>query len=153
MVGGHLRCPLANVSIAWWSRQLRSEQFAQMKQNLTRECQPFANDDVLTFRQEVAEFCGQVIDAGGMVHGVACQAIRRKIEHFHTMNIFNGADAAAQLNELKSQIFGLTGETLKEQLDLADKLSQACATLKQELLNPSSVSSLTGLLKRQAVLD
>jgi len=62
-------------------------------------------------------------------------------------------DTAAQLNELKSQIFGLTGETLNEQPDLAEKLSQACAALKQELLDPSSVSSLTGRLKRRVVLD
>jgi hypothetical protein len=59
-----------------------------------------------------------VIDAGGKVHGKTLQAIRRKIEHFHAMNIFNDADTAAQLNELKNQIFGLTGETLKEQPDL-----------------------------------
>ena len=42
---------------------------------------------------------------------------------------------------------------LKEQPDLAEKLSQACAVLKQELLDPSSVSSLTGRLKRRVVLD
>jgi len=81
------------------------------------------------------------------------QAIRRKIEHFHAMNIFNDADTAAQLSELKSQLFGLTGETLKEQPDLAEKLSQACAVLKQELLDPSRLSALTGRLKRRVVLD
>jgi ElaB/YqjD/DUF883 family membrane-anchored ribosome-binding protein len=75
----------------------------------------------MAFRKEVAEFCDQVIDAGGKVHGKTLQAIRRKIEHFHAMNIFNDADTAAQLSELKSQIFGLTGETLKEQPDLADE--------------------------------
>jgi hypothetical protein len=111
------------------------------------------SDYVMAFRQEVAEFCDQVIDAGGKVHGKTLQAIRRKIEHFHAMNIFNDADTAAQLNELKNQIFGLTGETLKEQPDLAEKLSEACAVLKQELLDPNSVSSLTGRLKRRVVLD
>ena len=50
-------------------------------------------------------------------------------------------------------ILGLTGETLKEQPDLAEKLSQACAALKQELLDPNAVSSLTGRLKRRVVLD
>ena len=135
------------------NRKLRSEQLAQMKQNLRAECQQFASDYVLAFRKEAAEFCDQVIDANGKVHGKTLQAIRRKIEHFHAMNIFQDADTAEQLNELKSQIFGLTGETLKEQPDLADKLSQACAVLKQELLDPSSVSSLTGRLKRRVVLD
>jgi hypothetical protein len=135
------------------SQQLRDEQLAQMKQNLQAECQQFASDYVMAFRQEVAEFCDQVIDAGGKVHGKTLQAIRRKIEHFHAMNIFNDADTAAQLNELKNQIFGLTGETLKEQPDLAQKLSEACAVLKQELLDPNSVSSLTGRLKRRVVLD
>ena len=81
------------------------------------------------------------------------QRIGRKIEHFHAMNIFKDGDTAAQLGELKAQIFGLTGETLKEQPDLAEKLSQACATLKQELPDPSAVSSLTGRLKRRVVLD
>jgi hypothetical protein len=126
-----------------------------MKQNLRAECQQFASDYVMAFRQEVAEFCDQVIDAGGKVHGKTLQAIRRKIEHFHAMNVFNDAETAAQLNELKNQLFGLTGETLKEQPDLAAKLSQACTVLKQELLDPNSVSSLTGRidLKRRVVLD
>jgi hypothetical protein len=62
-----------------------------MKQNLQAECQQFASDYVMAFRQEVAEFCDQVIDAGGKVHGKTLQAIRRKIEHFHAMNIFNDA--------------------------------------------------------------
>jgi len=134
-------------------QQVRAEQLAQMKQNLQAECQQFAGDYVMAFRKEVAEFCDQVIDANGKVHGKTLQAIRRKIEHFHAMNIFNDADTAAQLGELKTQLFGLTGETLKEQPDLAQKLSQACATLKQELLDPNSVSSLTGRLKRRVVLD
>lgn len=135
------------------SQQLRSEQLSQMKQNLQAECQQFAADYVMAFRKEVAEFCDQVIDAGGKVHGKTLQAIRRKIEHFHTMNIFNDADTAAQLSELKTQIFGLTGESLQEQPDVAEKLSLACAALKQELLDPSAVSSLTGRLKRRVVLD
>lgn len=134
-------------------RQIRSEQLNQMKQSLRAECQQFASDYVMAFRQEVAEFCDQVIDAGGKVHGKTLQAIRRKIEHFHAMNIFNDADTAAQLNELKNQIFGLTGETLKEQPDLAAKLSEACAVLKKELLDPSSVPTLTGRLKRRVVLE
>ncbi|MBK9118152.1 MAG: hypothetical protein IPM18_00875 [Phycisphaerales bacterium] len=134
-------------------RKLRSEQFAQMKQNLTRECRQFAADYVLAFRQEVAAFCDQVIDAGGQVHGKTLQAIRRKIEHFHAMNIFGDGETAAQLGELKSQLFGLTGETLKEQPDLAQKLSAACTALKRELLDPGSVSALTGRLKRRVVLD
>jgi len=135
------------------TRKLRSEQLAQMKQNLRAECQQFATDYVMAFRKEVAEFCDQVIDAGGKVHGKTLQAIRRKIEHFHAMNIFNDADTAAQLSELKTQIFGLTGESLQEQPDVAEKLSLACAALKQELLDPGSVSSLTGRLKRRVVLD
>lgn len=135
------------------SQRLRAEQLDQMKQNLQAECQQFAADYVMTFRKEVAEFCDQVVDANGKVHGKTLQAIRRKIDHFHAMNIFNDADTAAQLSELKAQLFGVTGEDLKEQPDLAGKLSQACATLKQELLDPNSVSSLTGRLKRRVVLD
>jgi hypothetical protein len=134
-------------------QQMRTQQLAQMKQDLQAECQQFAADYVMAFRKEVAAFCDQVIEAGGKVHGKTLQAVRRKIEHFHAMNIFKDADTAAQLNELKSQIFGLTGETLKEQPDLAQGLTQACAILKQDLLNPNSVSSLTGRLKRRIVLD
>ena len=135
------------------SRKLRSSQLEEMKHNLQAECRQFAADYVMAFRKEVAEFCDQVTGAGGQVHGKTLQAIRRKIEHFHAMNVFDDADTAAQLNELKTQLFGLTGETLKEQPDLASKLSQACAALKQELLDPSGVSQLTGRLKRRVVLD
>ena len=135
------------------SQKLRAEQLDQLKQNLQAECQQFASDYVMAFRKEVAEFCDQVIEAGGKVHGKTLQAIRRKIDQFHAMNVFNDADTAAQLSELKTQLFGLTGETLKEQPDLAEKLSQACSLLKQEILDPDSVSSLTGRLKRRVVLD
>jgi len=134
-------------------RQMRAEQLDRMKQDLQAECRQFAADYVMAFRKEVAEFCDQVIEAGGKVHGKTLQAIRRKIEHFHAMNVFKDADTAAQLNELKNRIFGLTGEQLNEQPDLAHRLSQACAALKQELLDPGSVSSLTGRLKRRVVLD
>ena len=134
-------------------QKLRSEQLAQMKENLQAECRQFAADYVMAFRKEVAEFCDQVIEANGQVHGKTLQAIRRKIEHFHAMNVFNDADTAAQLNELKAQLFSITGKNLNEQPDLAEKLSQACAALKNELLDPNSVSSLTGRLKRRVILD
>ena len=134
-------------------QQVRAEQFAQMKQNLQAECQQFAGDYVMAFRKEVAEFCDQVIDANGKVHGKTLQAIRRKIEHFNAMNVFNDADTAAQLGKLKTDLFGLSGEDLKQHPDLAEKLSQACALLKQEILAPDSVSALTGRLKRRVVLD
>lgn len=124
-----------------------------MKQNLQAECQQFASDYVMAFRKEVAEFCDQIIGAGGKVHGKTLQAIRRKIDQFHAMNVFNDADTAAQLRKLKTELFGLTGEDLKDQPDLAEKLSQACTLLKQEILDPDSVSSLTGRLKRRVVLD
>jgi hypothetical protein len=55
--------------------------------------------------------------------------------------------------QLKTQLFGVTGEDLASQPDLAEKLSQACAVLKQELLDPNSVSAVTGRLKRRVVLD
>jgi hypothetical protein len=135
------------------SRQLRTEQLGKMKENLQAECQQFAADYVTTFRNEVAAFCDQVIEANGQVHGKTLQAIRRKIDHFHAMNVFNDVQTAKQLRQLKSQLFGITGETLKEQPDLAEKLSQACATLKQDVLDPKSVSAVTGRLKRRVVLD
>jgi phage-related minor tail protein len=87
------------------------------------------------------------------VHGKTLQAIRRKIEHFNAMNVFNDAETAEQLRQLKTQLFGVTGEDLASQPDLAEKLSQACAVLKQELLDPNSVSAVTGRLKRRVVLD
>jgi hypothetical protein len=134
-------------------RKLRAEQLATMKANLQAECEQFAAEYVLAFRKEVAEFCDQVIAANGQVHGKTLQAIRRRIDHFHAMNVFNDADTAAQLNELKTQLFGVTGEELAEQPELAEKLSQACALLKQEVLDPSSVSALTGRLKRRVVVE
>ena len=77
---------------SWRGSSCRAEQLALMKQNLRAECQQFPGDYVMAFRKEVAEFCDQVIDADGKVHGKTLQAIRRKIEHFHAMNIFNDAD-------------------------------------------------------------
>jgi predicted secreted Zn-dependent protease len=84
-----------------------------MKENLQAECQQFAADYVTTFRNEVAAFCDQVIEANGQVHGKTLQAIRRKIDHFHAMNVFNDVQTAKQLRQLKSQLFGITGETSK----------------------------------------
>lgn len=134
-------------------RKLRAEQLATMKANLQTECEEFTAEYVLAFRKEVAEFCDQVIAANGQVHGKTLQAIRRRIDHFHAMNVFNDTDTAAQLSELKTQFFGVTGEDLAEQPALAEKLSQACALLKQEVLDPSSVSALTGRLKRRVVVE
>ena len=134
-------------------REVQVEQLATMKANLAAECRQFVHEYVLAFRQEVAAFCDQVITAGGQVHGKTLQAIRRKIDHFHAMNIFGDADTAAQLQKLKAQIHGVTGEDLAQQPALATQLSQACALLKQEVLDPSSVSALTGRLKRRVVLD
>lgn len=74
---------------------LCSEQLVQMKQNLQAECQRFASGYVLGSRKDVTEFCDQVVDAGDKVRSKTLQAICRKIEHFHSMNIFNDADMAA----------------------------------------------------------
>jgi len=134
-------------------RELRQEQMAQLKQSLQSECAQFASDYVLAFRSEVAGFCDQVIAAGGEVHGKTLQAIRRKIEDFHAMNVFNDTDTATRLEQLRAQLSGLTGESLKAQPDVAAKLSQACAVLKQQLLDPSAVSKVTGRLRRRVVLD
>jgi hypothetical protein len=134
-------------------RQVRDEQLEQMKQNLEAECRQFATDYVTTFRQEVASFCDQVIEANGKVHGKTLQAIRRKIDHFHQMNVFNDADAATQLQQLKVQIAGVSGEDLAQQPALAKKLNVACAALKNEILDPDSISAITGRLKRRVVLD
>jgi len=79
--------------------------------------------------------------------------IRRKIDHFAAMNVFGDADAATKLAQLKQQISGLTGQDLAQQPDVADKLSRACVTLKNHILDPGNVSQLTGRLKRRVVLD
>ncbi len=133
-------------------RQIQQDQLAQMKENLRAECQQFAADYVTAFRREVGEFCDHVIAAGGKVHGKTLQAIRRKIEHFHQMNVFDDEDAALKLRQLKQQIQGVSGEDLAQQPGLADKLNAVCAALKRDMLDPSSVSALTGRLKRRVVL-
>lgn len=135
------------------SRQVQDEQLAHMKANLQAECRQFVGEYVRAFRQEVAAFCDHVITANGQVHGKTLQAIRRKIDHFHQMNVFNDSDTAAQLQKLKAQIFGVIGEDLAQQPNLAEKLSQACALLKAEVLDEKSISTLTGRLKRRVVLD
>jgi hypothetical protein len=131
----------------------QADQLTQLKENLQSECQQFVADYVLAFRKEVAGFCDQVIAEKGQVHGKTLQAIRRKIEHFHAMNIFGDASTAAQLKALKQQILGVTGEDLAEKPDLASKLNQTCAMLKAGVLDSTSVSQLTGRLKRRVVLD
>ncbi len=145
--------PVEDIELELEQRRARDEQVQLMEANLKRECQQFVEQYVLGFRKEVAEFCDQAIAQNGQVHGKTLQAIRRKIDHFYTMNIFNDGNTAASLRQLKTQIFGVTGEDLSEQPDLANKLSQACATLKKEILHPGSVSALTGRLKRRVVLE
>ncbi len=134
-------------------RRVREEQVTLMETNLRRECQLFVEQYVLGFRNEVADFCDQVIAQQGQVHGKTLQAIRRKIDQFHTMNVFGDADAATRLARLKQQIAGLSGQDLAEQPDVAAKLSRACQALKSHILDPENVSALTGRLKRRVVLD
>jgi hypothetical protein len=134
-------------------RQLRDEQLEQMRTGLQAEYQQFVADYVTSFRQEVAAFCQQVIDAGGQVHGKTLQAIRRKVDQFHAMNIFDDGEAAQQLQALKARISGLTGVDLAQQPALAEQLSAACVTIRAAMLDSTSISALTGRLKRRVVLD
>lgn len=152
-VAGASANPIADLEAELQRRQIQDEQLAAMQTNLQAECRQFVQEYVLAFRREVASFCDQVIAANGQVHGKTLSAIRRKIEHFHAMNIFQDADTAAQLQKLKAQIHGVTGEDLAQQPALAAQLSQACALLKTEVLDPESISALTGRLKRRVVLD
>ena len=134
-------------------RRARDEQVQLMERNLRRECQQFVEQYVLGFRGEVAEFCDQVITAKGQVHGKTLNAIRDRIDRFHAMNVFGDADAAVKLTRLKQQIAGLSGQDLAQQPDVAQKLSRACQSLKNHILNPENVSRLTGRLTRRVVLD
>lgn len=134
-------------------RRIQDEQLQLMQANLKRECQQFVEHYVLGFRKEVAEFCDQVIGQTGQVHGKTLNAIRNRIDRFHTMNIFEDTDAANGLTKLKDEIQGLSGQDLAQQPNVAAKLSRACQSLKNHILNPDSVSQLTGRLKRRVVLD
>ncbi len=124
-----------------------------MEQNLQRECQQFVEQYVLGFRKEVADFCDQVIDQKGQVHGKTLNAIRDRIDRFHAMNVFGDTDAASKLARLKQQIAGLSGQDLAQQPDVAEKLSRACRALRNHILNPEAIHQLTGRLKRRVVLD
>ncbi len=128
--------PVEDIEMELEQRRAHDEQVKLMEANLKRECQQFVEQYVLGFRREVAEFCDQVIAQEGAVHGKTLQAIRRKIESFHTMKVFNDGDAAAKLAQLKQQIAGLTGQELANQPDVAAKLSQACQAPKNHILNP-----------------
>lgn len=134
-------------------RSARRRQVELMEATLRRECEEFVEQYVLGFRREVADFCDQVIAQQGKVHGRTLQAIRRRIDQFHCMNVFGDADAASKLTSLKHQIAGLTGQDLAQQPDVASKLNRACQTLKNQILDPDAVSSLTGRLRRRVVLD
>ncbi len=145
--------PVEDIAMELEQRRVRDEQVKLMEENLHRECQQFVAEYVLSYRKEVAEFCDQVIEQKGQVHGKTLSAIRRKIDHFHAMNVFGDADAASKLTQLKQQIAGLTGEALAQQPDVAASLSRACVALKNNILNPDTISQLTGRLKRRVVLD
>ncbi len=133
-------------------RRAREEQLNLMRANLRRECQEFVRDYVVSFRQEVAGFCQQVVECGGKVHGRTLNAIRDRISRFHQMNIFDDSAAATQLEGLRQQIGGLSGQDLAEQPDVAAKLSEACAKLQEQMLAPEAVSAVTGRLRRRVVL-
>jgi len=62
-------------------------------------------------------------------------AIRRKIEHFHAMNVVNDADTAAQLSERRGQISGLTGEAL---MDLRFCTDMGCSSESARTLHRES---------------
>ena len=145
--------PIEDIELELDQRRMRDQQMAMMETNLKRECQQFVEQYVMSFRSEVASFCDQVIDEKGKVHGKTLSAIRRKIDHFAAMNVFGDADAAVKRVRLKQQISGLSGQDLAQQPDVANKLSRACETLKNHILNPANVSQLTGRLKRRVVLD
>jgi hypothetical protein len=145
--------PVEDIEMELEQRQARDQQVQLMESNLKRECQQFVEQYVLGFRKEVAEFCDQVIAQKGQVHGRTLTAIRDRIDRFHAMNVFGDGDAASKLANLKQQIAGLTGQDLAQQPAVAEKLSRACQTLKNHILNPDSVSQLTGRLKRRVVLS
>ncbi len=145
--------PVEDIEMELEQRQARDEQMHLMQSNLRRECQEFVTGYVMSFRHEVAAFCAQVVEQNGNVHGRTLTAIRDRISRFHEMNVFDDTDAAAQLDQLKEQISGLTGQDLDQQPDVAAKLSAACAKLQQQMLAPGSVSQLTGRLRRRVVLD
>ena len=145
--------PVEDIQMELEQRRVRDEQVKLMEENLHRECRQFVTGYVMSFRREVAAFCDQVNESNGQVHGKTLSAIRRKIDHFHAMNVFGDADAAAKLTHLKQQIAGLTGEDLAQQPDVAASVSRACVALKSNILNPDTVSQLTGRLKRRVVLD
>jgi len=132
---------------------VQTDQLALMEAELQDQCQQFVAEYVMAFRKEVAAFCDQVVTEKGQVHGKTLAAIRRRIDRFHAMNVFGDGDAAQRLEQLRSQIKGLTGESLVEQPDVAAALSQACTALKAAILDPQAVSSLTGRLKRRVILD
>ncbi|MBN2446224.1 MAG: hypothetical protein JXO22_05845, partial [Phycisphaerae bacterium] len=145
--------PIEDIEMELAQRRARDEQVKLMEANLKTECQQFVEQYVLGFRREVAEFCAQVIAEQGQVHGKTLTAIRDRIDRFHAMNIFGDNDAAMKLARLKQQIAGLTGQDLANQPDVAARLTQACQTLRNQILHPAAVSQLTGRLKRRVVLE
>lgn len=145
--------PVADIEMELEERRAHDEQVKLMEQSLRGECEQFVEQYVTGFRREVAEFCDQVIEQKGQVHGRTLTAIRDRIDQFHAMNIFGDADAASRLAKLKGAIAGLTGQDLASQPDVAAKLSKACQVLRTQIMNPDNLSQLTGRLKRRVVLD
>lgn len=133
-------------------RRLQAGKIEQIKRGLQAECREFVAEYVMAFRLEVSRFCDRVIQAKGQVHGRTLQSIRRKIEHFHAMNVFDDADAAGHLRKLQAQITGITGEDLAQRPELARQLARACSLIRGDLSSADAISALAGRLKRRVVI-
>ena len=127
-------------------RRVHGQKVKLMEANLKHEDQQFVAQYVLGFRKEVAEFCNHVISAKGQVHGKTLNAIRDRIDKFHSMNVFDDVDASAKLTQPQQQIQGLSGQDLAQQPEVAQKLSRAGQALQTHTPNSDSVRQWNALL-------
>ncbi len=134
-------------------RRVREEQIQFMEAGLRRECYEFVEGYILSFRQEVAEFCDQVIAPKGQVRGRTLNSIRDRIDRFHAMNVFGDADTAAKLAQLKHQIASLTGQDLAQQPDVGARLSAACTGDQEHGARSGKRQQADGAAETRVVLD
>ena len=134
------------------SAQAQDDELKNMRAKLNRECNQFVDEYVRNFRNLAAEFCTQVIEQNGEVHGKTLTSIRVKIEKFRQMNIFEDNVVVSQLKQLENQIKDLDGVKLRGNRDAQTALVDACKVIKQSVLDEAAILKVTERQKRRIVM-
>ena len=130
-----------------------ADNIAHMREALQEECATFVASYIEHFRGQVAEFCDQVVEAKGAVHGKTLSALKKRIAEFQSLNVFGDLEADTKLDELKAALGDYSGQDVKSRPILANSIAAACKSVSDYVLDADNVSEVAGRLKRRVVLD